>query len=64
MNFKNLDDLPEFKNVNTTTEFLCRHVHDRMAGQLGNRFRGTLTVTMRESPIAWASYEAPIGGGA
>ena len=64
MNFKNLDDLPEFKNVNTTTECLCRHLHDRMAERLGDRFRGTLTVTLRESPIAWASYEAPIGGGA
>src|ERR1700688_1089113 len=26
LNYRNLDDMPEFKSVNTTTEFLTRHV--------------------------------------
>ena len=31
LNYKNLDALPEFKGVNTTTEFLTKHVFDGMA---------------------------------
>ena len=27
LNYKNLDDVPEFKGKNTTTEFLCRWKH-------------------------------------
>src|SRR5262249_62358761 len=32
LNYKNLDDIAEFRGVNTTTEFLTRHVVDRLAG--------------------------------
>src|SRR5918998_5498587 len=40
LNYKNLDDLPEFAGRNTTTEFLSRHVFDAIAraardGELG-----------------------------
>ncbi len=31
LNYRNLDDVPEFKGKNTTTEFLCRHIFDAMA---------------------------------
>ena len=62
MNFKNLDDLPEFQNVNTTTEFLCEYIHRQIGGAMGDRFAGHLSVTLRESPVAWATYGAPIGG--
>src|SRR5436190_17255874 len=31
LNYQNLDDLPQFKGTNTTTEFLTRHVYDVLA---------------------------------
>jgi 6-pyruvoyl-tetrahydropterin synthase len=67
INYRNLDDMPEFQGVNTTTEFLTKHVFDRFAeavraGKLGRD--GTeiaaLRVTVSESPTARAWYEAPL----
>lgn len=63
LEFKNLDDLPEFEGVNTTTEYLCQYLHGKIGEAMGERFSGTLRVTLRESPVAWATYEAPIGSG-
>jgi 6-pyruvoyl-tetrahydropterin synthase len=67
INYKNLDDLPEFKGVNTTTEFLCKYVFDKMAdavrtnklGRSGREIFG-VRVTVSESPTARAWYEAPL----
>lgn len=63
LNFRNLDDEPEFRGRNTTTEFMARVVFDRMAaairaGRLGPGAQGLerLEVTLHESHIAWASY--------
>lgn len=61
MEFKNLDDLPEFEGVNTTTEYLCQYLHAKIGEKMSDRFSGTLRVILRESPVAWATYEAPIG---
>jgi 6-pyruvoyltetrahydropterin/6-carboxytetrahydropterin synthase len=61
MEFKNLDDLPQFEGINTTTEYLCQYLHGKIDEKMGERFTGTLQVTLRESPVAWATYEAPIG---
>jgi 6-pyruvoyl-tetrahydropterin synthase len=67
LNYKNLDDVPEFKNVNTTTEFLTKHVYDRLAdvarrGELGREGRQlkAIRVTISESHVARAWYEAPL----
>ena len=67
LNYRNLDDMPEFKGVNTTTEFLTRHVFDQLAaavraGALGRNGReiAALRITIGESPTARASYEAPV----
>jgi len=67
VNYKNLDEMPEFKGQNTTTEFLTRWVFDRFAaavkaGQLGREPReiSALRVTVGESPNARAWYEAPL----
>jgi len=67
LNFRNLDEAPEFKGRNTTTEFLARVVFDRVAdairrGDLGAAARGidSLRVTLHESHIASASYEAGV----
>ena len=67
LNYKNLDDIPAFKGVNTTTEFLTRYIFDRLAeaaraGKLG-REGGELKairVTISESHVARASYEADL----
>ena len=31
LNYRNLDELPEFKGKNTTTEFLAKYVFDKLA---------------------------------
>jgi 6-pyruvoyl-tetrahydropterin synthase len=63
LNYRNLDELPEFAGVNTSTEFLAKVVADRLAdrvhnGSLGDGARGLaeITVTLKESHVAWASY--------
>lgn len=62
LTYRNLDEEPEFAGVNTTTEVLCRVIADRLAervadGTLGqNRILSSITVTLHESHIAWASY--------
>ncbi|MFE1445978.1 6-pyruvoyl trahydropterin synthase family protein [Streptomyces olivaceoviridis] len=64
LNYRNLDDEPEFAGVNTSTEFLAKVVADRLAeriakGALGEGAKGLagIAVTLHESHIAWASYE-------
>jgi len=67
LKFRNLDDLPQFKGANTTTEFLTRYVYDQLAdaareGKLGRDGRElkSIRVTVAESPLARAWYEAPL----
>jgi 6-pyruvoyl-tetrahydropterin synthase len=60
LRLQNLDELEIFKGVNTTTECLCRYIHEELSTQLGNEFSGSLRVTLEESQAAWAAYEAPI----
>jgi 6-pyruvoyl-tetrahydropterin synthase len=67
LNYRNLDDVAEFKLVNTTTEFLTRHVFDGLAaagksGRLGRDGReiGAIRVTVAESPTARAWYEGAL----
>jgi 6-pyruvoyl-tetrahydropterin synthase len=64
LSYRNLDEEPALAGVNTTTEILARIVADRLAdrvrsGDLGDSGRGLdgLTVTLRESHVASASYE-------
>jgi 6-pyruvoyl-tetrahydropterin synthase len=67
LNYRNLDDLPAFKGVNTTTEFLTKHIFDRLAhaareDELGRSGRElhSIRVTISESHVARASYEATL----
>jgi 6-pyruvoyl-tetrahydropterin synthase len=67
LNYRNLDDEPAFAGRNTTTEVLARAIFDRLvravhAGALGDNARGvaSLCVTLRESPVAWGSYEGEV----
>ncbi|MCB0704668.1 MAG: 6-carboxytetrahydropterin synthase [Saprospiraceae bacterium] len=60
LNYKNLDDLPEFAGKLTTTEFLAAHIHGRLAVRIQDQFKGELEITLGESHVAWASYTAPV----
>lgn len=68
-NFRNLDDEAAFAGRNTTTEFMARAVFERVAarivaGELGPHAAGlaSLRVTLHESHVAWAAYEAALPG--
>ena len=68
LNFRNLDEAPEFSGRNTTTEFLAREVFERIArrlraGDLGPGAAGlsSLRVVLHESHVAWAAYESALG---
>jgi 6-pyruvoyl-tetrahydropterin synthase len=73
LNFRNLDEQPEFVGKNTTTEFLARVIFDRIAvriaaGDLGAQAlpgeHGAglkqMRVTLNESHVAWASFEGDL----
>ena len=67
LSYRNLDDEAVFAGANTTTEMLAQVIADRLAdraraGDLGDGARELdgLVVTLRESHVAWASYERPL----
>jgi 6-pyruvoyl-tetrahydropterin synthase len=66
LRYKNLDDVPEFAGNFTTTEFLCGHIFETLAGQvragkLGDEGRvRKLRITLHESHVARAWYEAEV----
>ncbi|MBT8335726.1 MAG: 6-carboxytetrahydropterin synthase [Gemmatimonadetes bacterium] len=67
LNYRNLDDVPEFEGENTTTEFLAREIHERIVaaiheGRLGPGAPGceSLEVVLRESHVAWAGYTGAV----
>ena len=67
LNYRNLDDEPQFAGSNSTTEALARFVADQLAeriaaGRLGDGAAGIaeIAVTLHESHVAWASYERPL----
>jgi 6-pyruvoyl-tetrahydropterin synthase len=67
LNYRNLDELPEFAGRNTTTEFLAHAIWTRLvdaiqAGRLGPAAGGVtaLRVALHESHVAWAGYEASV----
>lgn len=64
LSYRNLDDEAAFAGINTSTEALAQVIADRLAervhaGALGDGARGVaaIAVTLRESHVAWASYE-------
>ena len=67
LGYRNLDEVSEFAGVNTTTEFVTKHVFDGLAaaarsGVLGRDGREleAIRVTISESHLARAWYEAPL----
>ena len=64
LSYRNLDDEAAFAGMNTSTEALAKVIADRLAervraGAFGDAARGlaAIAVTLRESHVAWASYE-------
>ena len=68
LNYQDLDTLPQFKGVLTTTEFLCKYIFDAMVaaakgGALGEDGKGLakIRVTLHETDLARAAYEGKVG---
>jgi 6-pyruvoyl-tetrahydropterin synthase len=64
LTYRNLDEEPSLAGVVTTTEALAQVIADRLAervrsGALGSSARDLsgIAVTLRESHVAWATYE-------
>lgn len=66
LDYRNLDELPRFEGKNTTTEFLCHAIWSDLrarvaSGELGRSSGLTkLRITLRESHVAWATYEGAL----
>ncbi|BAF90165.1 conserved hypothetical protein [Azorhizobium caulinodans ORS 571] len=67
LNYRNLDEVPAFADINSTTEVLAKHIFDAMAEAARTGALGTggdrlcrLRVTLHESHAARAWFEGPI----
>ncbi|WP_400159771.1 6-pyruvoyl trahydropterin synthase family protein [Arthrobacter sp. BPSS-3] len=60
LNYKNLDEHPDFAGKLSTTEALAQYIADAVAAQIregdDGRALAGIDVTLRETPDAWASY--------
>ncbi len=64
-NYKNLDELDEFKGMNTTVEFLSQAIFDQVKKELendgsiifGKNGICSIKVALKESHIAFASFQ-------
>lgn len=67
LSYQNLDALPQFKGVLTTTEFLCRYIFNAIAaaareGALGDdgQTLSRIRVTLSETDLARATFEGSL----
>ena len=64
--YKNLDEVEEFKNIITSTEFLAKDIFDRVCDKLKKDYiedfnkLHKIKIILTESNVAWASYEQEI----
>ena len=70
LNYRNLDEDPSLADRNTTTEVLAEVIFSRLfkkvsEGDLGADASGltAISVTLRESHVAWARYEGALLNG-
>ena len=68
VDYRNLDEVPEMAGQNTTTEFMAQYIWGLLRAALaggamgdGGRAVTGLKVLLRDSPVAWAAYEAELG---
>ena len=55
LSYKNLDELPQFHGILTTTEFLASYIHQKVREGIGGSIK--LRIELDESHIAAAAYE-------
>ena len=67
LHYQDLDTLPEFAGVITTTEFLCHHIFSALRAAIRNGDLGdgaqeltVLRVTLSETHLARAWFEGPV----
>ena len=64
--YKNLDEIEEFKNTITSTEFLAKDIFDKISSKLQKEYSEDydklhkIKIILTESNVAWASYEKKI----
>lgn len=60
LNYRNLDEHPDFEGTLTTTEALAEYIAQAVARKLKDHDDGrelmAIDVTLRENPDAWATY--------
>ena len=60
LDYRNLDEHPAFDGKGSTTELVARHIHRELGKRVVVPGGGMLTVTLEESPVAWARYRGPL----
>jgi 6-pyruvoyltetrahydropterin/6-carboxytetrahydropterin synthase len=61
LDYRNLDEHPAFPGRRSTTELIARYIHRELGPRLPFIAGVMLTITLDESPAAWARYRAPVG---
>lgn len=56
LNYQDLDNLPQFEGVLTTTEYLAFYIHGKIKSKIDTHLK--LKIELLESHVASASYEA------
>ena len=65
-NYKNLDEVNEFKDIITSTEFLAKNICEKILNKLQNNYPEDykilkkIKISLQESNVAWATYEQQI----
>ena len=65
-NYKNLDEVDEFKNIITSTEFLAKNICEKILNKLKRDYPKDyniikkIKISLQESNVAWATYEHQI----
>ena len=65
-NYKNLDEVDEFQDIITSTEFLAKNICDKIVNKLKSdypndyRILKKIKISLQESNVAWATYEQQI----
>ena len=65
-NYKNLDEVDEFKDIITSTEFLAKNICEKILNKLQNDYPNDykilkkIKISLQESNVAWATYEQQI----
>ena len=65
-NYKNLDEVDEFKDIITSTEFLAKNICKKILNKLQRDYPNDykilkkIKISLQESNVAWATYEQQI----